>query len=69
MKDLEPCTGQDLARERRAVGLTQPQIAAAMGLTRVTIANWEARAFISGLAAHRYRTALERAAEARKATA
>lgn len=47
-------TGSDLRRAREDAGLTQEQVARALGMSRVTIINWEQRAEVKGYKAQRY---------------
>lgn len=47
-------TGPDLKQARNAAGLTQTRVAEALSVTRVTIANWEARAVVPPGKAERY---------------
>lgn len=60
-------TGAELQEAREAAGLTQEQVAERMGLHRVTIANWEARARVANPKADRYlRAVRELATQARE---
>lgn len=64
MDDLTPAAGVELADLRRMYGLTQAQVAAALGIARVTVANWEADAIVPAIKAARYRRAAATAARA-----
>lgn len=41
LPDTEALTGAEVSRRRRALGMTQGQLAAALGITQVTVARWE----------------------------
>jgi DNA-binding transcriptional regulator YiaG len=47
-------TGAELREARELVGITQERVAEALGLSRVTIVNWEQRARVPSPKAERY---------------
>jgi transcriptional regulator with XRE-family HTH domain len=59
MEDIAPqsSTGPDLAALRRELGITQDALASRLGVHRVTVAGWEARATVDAVTAGRYRIA------------
>lgn len=59
MDDIAPqsSTGPDLAALRRELGITQDALARRLGVHRVTVAGWEARATVDAVIAGRYRIA------------
>ena len=59
MDDIEPqaSTGPDLAALRAELGITQGALAGRLGVHRVTVAQWEARATVDAVIAGRYRIA------------
>lgn len=54
-----PITGRELGDLRRTYGLTQADLAARLGVNRVTVANWEAAERVPTIKAERYRRAAE----------
>lgn len=56
MRDMEPThlPGADLRDAREIAGLTQAQVAAALGVSRVTIVAWEAKARVKAPKASAY---------------
>lgn len=56
MEDIAPqsSTGPDLAARRRELGITQDALASRLGVHRVTVAGWEARATVDAVIAGRY---------------
>lgn len=50
-------TGPDLAAFRAELGITQGALAARLGVHRVTVAGWEARATVDAVTSGRYRNA------------
>lgn len=60
MDDLpQPVPGQTLAGRRRHVGVAQGDLAEALGITRVTLHNWEKDPSLDPIRAHRYEQALQ----------
>jgi DNA-binding XRE family transcriptional regulator len=51
-------TGSELKEARELAGLTQEEIAAALGVHRVTVVSWEGKAEVKPSKAKRFRDAL-----------
>ena len=65
MKDLTPTPGPELAAHRRVAGIDQEDLAARLGIHRVTLSGWERSASVDVIRAARYeRALLELVAEA-----
>lgn len=54
----QPVPGPELARLRKSVGVTQVELAARVGVTRINLGRWEKAAEVDALRAVRYRKAL-----------
>lgn len=53
-------TGSELKEARELAGLTQEEVAAALGVHRVTVVSWEGKAEVKPSKAKRFREAVAR---------
>lgn len=61
--ELGHATGAELRDHREAAGLTQEQVAAAAGVSRATLQNWESRARVVAPKAQAYLRAVRELAK------